>query len=466
MNCKFCQAELEEGVTLCPACGQENQPEEELPVAEVTEEAADEETVGEVTEAVAEEAPVRKKLTSGKLAVIYISIIVLLAALIAPIIADLNKGNSFGGNIALSDPIFADRNKDDVTCKGSYTVTDKKAKEKADKVVATAGDAELTNGMLQSIYWLQVYNFMGSYGQEYEIDMNVPLDEQRCTANQNEWSWQQYFLDVALQEWQMYNAFCQEAEAVDYESTMDFDAFIETMRSELEDIASSQGFPSAEQMILHDMGPGASLEDYLAFLELTERGYDYYGSLYTTIVPTEDQIVAYYEENLDLFEESGITEDAVLVDVRHILLQPADMEDEQSWLDCEKEAQDMLDQWLAGDADETSFAALANEHSVDGGSNTNGGLYQYVQEGRMVQEFNDWCFDASRETGDYGIVKTTHGYHIMFFVGKQPMWRVYAQESAKNEMVNETMEALMEKYPVDIKYSKIVLGTAAESFGG
>ena len=84
----------------------------------------------------------------------------------------------------------------------------------------------------------------------------------------------------------------------------------------------------------------------------------------------------------------------------------------------------------------------------------------------MEQEFNDWCFDASRETGDYGIVKTTHGYHIMFFVGKQPMWRVYAQESAKNEMVNETMEALMEKYPVDIKYSKIVLGTAAESFGG
>ena len=75
MNCKFCQAELEEGVTLCPACGQENQPEEELPVAEVTEEAAAEDTVGEVTEAVEEEAPARKKLTSGKLAVIYICII-------------------------------------------------------------------------------------------------------------------------------------------------------------------------------------------------------------------------------------------------------------------------------------------------------------------------------------------------------------------------------------------------------
>ena len=38
MNCKFCQAELPEGVTLCPACGQENAEEvvetfaEELPL--------------------------------------------------------------------------------------------------------------------------------------------------------------------------------------------------------------------------------------------------------------------------------------------------------------------------------------------------------------------------------------------------------------------------------------------------
>ena len=439
MNCKFCQAELEEGVTLCPACGKDNSQEA---------------------------VPAKKKLTSGKLAVIYICIIVIVAALIAPVLMGISNNARYQNTQYPGGIIFEDGNKDDVTCKGSYTVTDKKAKKNADKVVATAGDAKLNNGMLQSIYWLQVYNFMSDYGQDYEIDVNIPLDQQRCTANQNNWSWQQYFLNVALQEWQMYNAFCQEAEAVGHESTVNFEEFVENMRNDLEDVASSEGFPSAEQLILHDMGPGASLENYLAFLELTERGYDYYGSLYTTIVPTEDQIVAYYEENVDLFEQSGITKDMMLIDVRHILLQPADAEDEQSWLDCEKEAQDMLDQWLAGDADETSFAALANEHSVDGGSNTNGGLYQYVQEGRMVQEFNDWCFDASRETGDYGIVKTTHGYHIMFFVGKQPMWRVYAQESAKNEMVNETMEALMEKYPVDIKYSKIVLGTAAESFGG
>ena len=41
MNCKFCNAEMEEGLTLCPACGQEN-------AEEVLETMAAEETPQEV----------------------------------------------------------------------------------------------------------------------------------------------------------------------------------------------------------------------------------------------------------------------------------------------------------------------------------------------------------------------------------------------------------------------------------
>ena len=47
MKCKYCQAELEEGMTVCPACGKE---QEETPAAEVAEETS-------VPETVAEEAP-------------------------------------------------------------------------------------------------------------------------------------------------------------------------------------------------------------------------------------------------------------------------------------------------------------------------------------------------------------------------------------------------------------------------
>ena len=41
----------------------------------------------------------------------------------------------------------------------------------------------------------------------------------------------------------------------------------------------------------------------------------------------------------------------------------------------------------------------------------------------MVSEFNDWIFDPARKAGDTDIVKTTYGYHIMYFVGQGENYR-------------------------------------------
>ena len=79
-------------------------------------------------------------------------------------------------------------------------------------------------------------------------------------------------------------------------------------------------------------------------------------------------------------------------------------------------AEELYQQWQAGEATEDSFAALANEKSADG-DGTTGGLYEDVYPGQMVTNFNDWCFDAARKTGDTGIVESPYGYHIMYFVG-------------------------------------------------
>lgn len=79
-------------------------------------------------------------------------------------------------------------------------------------------------------------------------------------------------------------------------------------------------------------------------------------------------------------------------------------------------AQELLDSWLAGDATEESFAALATEKTEDAGSKDNGGLYTNIYPGQMVETFEDWCYDATRAAGDYGIVETVYGYHIMYFV--------------------------------------------------
>ena len=479
MNCKFCNAEMEEEVTLCPVCGKDNAAEEvQEPAAEAemvademvetTEETFAEEATETVAEEAAEEeldeAPAdRKKMSAGKLAAIYIAVLAVIVALVAFVLTSLGENTDGMGAVdqnvteAVEYTTPGRGNKDDVTCKGSYTVSDKKAKSKSGKVIATVGDTELTNADLQVYYWMQVYNYLDNYGDS-GLDTTRGLDTQLMTASPDGWTYQQYLLDAALNNWHMYYTFCQEAEAAGFEMDEEIATYLDGLAESVESLAANNGFENADALLQHDMGPGVTLDAYLNYMHNYYYGYSYYNSLYETIVPTEEQINAFFDENAADFTEQGILkDDSVYVNVRHILLQPAGDSDDAKEA-CKVQAETLLDQWLSGDKTEDSFAELANANSTDPGSNTNGGLYEYVYEGQMMTEFNDWCFDSSRQYGDYGIVETSYGYHLMFFCESIPVWYAHAESGATNELLNETIDELMAKYPVDFKYSKMVLG--------
>ena len=185
------------------------------------------------------------------------------------------------------------------------------------------------------------------------------------------------------------------------------------------------------------------------------------------MVPAQEELDAYFAEHEEEYAAQGVTKDGIYVDVRHILVLPegATVETiysqtfpEEAWAVGEKNAQDILDKWLSGEQTEEAFAALANEFSADPGSNTNGGLYTEVYVGMMVEEFENWCFDETRQVGDYGIVKTALGYHIMYFSGSRPIWVSYAESDLLGErglaLINETTD----KYPMTVEYSKIAIG--------
>lgn len=109
------------------------------------------------------------------------------------------------------------------------------------------------------------------------------------------------------------------------------------------------------------------------------------------------------------------------VDVRHCLVQ-FDTEDTQNVTDAQKEAAQkeakaLLDEWLAGDKTEESFTAMVKEHTDDTASKETGGLYEGIRTSdNYVAAFEEWSFDDARKAGDYGIVETEYGYHIMYFV--------------------------------------------------
>ena len=145
-----------------------------------------------------------------------------------------------------------------------------------------------------------------------------------------------------------------------------------------------------------------------------------------------------------------------LVNVRHILVSfEGDAQEDGTYSEEVKEAarasaEEILNEWKSGDATEDSFAALANEKSTDTGSNTNGGLYEDVYPGQMVTAFNDWCFDSARKSGDTGIVETTYGYHVLYYVGTTG--QTYRDYQIVNELISSDMEAwsqeLLESYTV------------------
>lgn len=355
-----------------------------------------------------------------------------------------------------STPTNEDAEQNDLRFKASYTVNELEAVLKRENIVARIPGAELNNGQLQIYYWTQVYDYLNnnSYYLDYlGLDYQSPLDSQR--AYDGSGTWQQYFLKEALEMWHSNISFAMLAQKNGYQMNAEYRAELDGMRAEMENDAKNNGFTSADAMLRDSMGPGCTMDDYIAYMEVYYLGYSYFAELYGNIDPTMNEIDAYFEANKEIFAEKNVTkESGYTVDVRHILISQYG-DSGIDWDACEAEANRILDLWLSGDRSEESFALLADTYSND---KVEGGLYTGVKKGYMVETFDAWCFDVLRREGDYGIVRTSYGYHIIYFVNSEDIWITQARSHLISEQAEKMVNDLLEEYPIEIIYKKIVLG--------
>lgn len=170
----------------------------------------------------------------------------------------------------------------------------------------------------------------------------------------------------------------------------------------------------------------------------------------TALLPT---VVVFAERFLD---------ETPTVNARHILVKAANEDDpatedvdestqdptDEAYAAAKEKAQELLEQWKSGAATEESFAALAEEYSADSGSNTNGGLYENITYGYMIDSFNDWIFDDARQSGDVSepiqnTESSTKGWHIIYFVGQdEPSWVLTARQNLWSEDVAANTEVV------------------------
>ena len=150
-----------------------------------------------------------------------------------------------------------------------------------------------------------------------------------------------------------------------------------------------------------------------------------------------------YTKTVYIVEKAMHLDESATKDVAHILISAQD----GTATDAEKaaakaKADSILAEFLAGEATLEKFEELAKTNNED--SNC---VYEGVTKGQMVETFDAWTFDESRQVGDTGVVETEFGYHVMYFVGEgKPAYYVAALDSYLDAEYTKLIEELTEKY--------------------
>ncbi len=331
-----------------------------------------------------------------------------------------------------------------------------------DQMVASCGDYTANSRDAQIFFAMQYYTFLNEYGDYaamFGLDFSKPLSEQPSTLDNL--TWEQYFLMSGLDDFHQYAVLATKAAKEGYTMLEGEEQQLSDVRDGLKERYAEHNYDSPDAYVQANFGPTVRYEDYVRYLELYFYAMSYQNSLYQGLALSDDQLDGYYNEHPDEF--SGIDKDTTSINVRHILIsfdeQNQEPTEEQKAA-AKAKAEALLEEWKA-DPTEEHFKELATANTMDPGSKENGGLYENVLPGQMVQTFNDWCFDKDRKSGDSGIVETPYGYHVMYFVSKSDTlyWKSKAESSLRYNLMFDMMEELLKEYPLTTDYTNAVLVT-------
>ncbi len=450
MDCKKCGNELPENSAVCPVCGAEHTVELQL-----------------------EDKKPQSKILQAVMAVGLC--VILLVMMLVVVFSGTGKAKDGKRVVSPLSDIFCVFRKNDINCRTTFTVAADKAAKSADDVIATVGKYELTNSRLQVFYWIHVREYVKNNGA-YDFVYTEPLAEQ-FYDEETGLSWEQYFLNIAIESWRRYALLNIRAEEEGIRPSEE--VLQEALSESVEEEAKKNGFKSADAMVKSRCGSTCTKQDYVDYVVLYEGALLYGEEKYDAYVPTitMSQAEAYFDQNKAAFDAIGLKkEKKTLTDVRHMLIRldnnttlassKVEYTDEQ-WQQCKEKAESIRDQWLENPTQE-NFAQLARRYSVDSAAAA-GGMYAgmtgkesllVVVDKNALKPVNDWVFHTAREAGHDVLLKTDYGYHLIYFVNRTVTdgdWYEIAVKQLTSEYYNGLIDDAAAKNPIKVNYKKIRL---------
>ena len=316
---------------------------------------------------------------------------------------------------------------------------------------ATVNDEKISAVELNYFYIDAINNYCNQYSSylSYFLDTSKPLNEQYYDEA-NQITWDEEFLDMALESVKNNYALYNAAKAAGHKLTEEEEAATDELFDQLEQAAESYGYSSSSDYLKALYGLGASLSSYKEYYEVTSMASSYYSAYTKQLEEAIDDAAlreyeadkmyefnsytyASYYMNVDSFKEGGTKDDK-----GNITYSDAEIKAAEAALKTAAEALavpenntlEALNAAIAA-ADKTSSAtttATADEATKDQPKKASATENKDVKYSSVNSAVQEWIGDDDRKAGDVAAlpytttstvdgkeVETLKGYYVVLF---------------------------------------------------
>lgn len=330
------------------------------------------------------------------------------------------------------------------------------------------GDKKVTELEFDYYYNATKNNYLTSYSALLPymgIDVTGNFEDDLYT---DQLTWRDYFRQSAAEQMRQVYALVEDARASGfvYDDSQDYADAVASLRQG----AASTGNSLAEYY-RSAFGRYATQSNVEPFIKNGLLASAYYGELIEANVPTDEEIIAYYQENVLDYDKVDYRSFVFTADL------DADAAEEQitgAMDELKKKADAFMKERQAGSDFEELCIANADEESKESYEDTE--TEYSLTEGRYYMStpsaIADWLYEDGRKEGDIAVLEdeSNHQYYVVEFVNRY--YDEADDESISSLMASERVEdyiaALLEKYVIEDNHGRLkylTLATEAEDTG-